>query len=57
MISSLTLKLNNFIRNEKVKETTERGTEFTKVNEYGVRKLTQNFEVYNKIKCSLKITQ
>jgi len=34
MISSLTLKLNNFIRNEKVKETTERGTEFTKVNEY-----------------------
>ncbi len=34
MISSLTLKLNNFIRNEKVKETTERGMEFTKVNEY-----------------------
>jgi len=34
MIDSLTLKFNNFIRNEKVKETTERGTEFTDVNEY-----------------------
>jgi len=34
MINSLTLKFNNFIRNKKVKETTERGTEFTKVNEY-----------------------
>jgi len=33
MIDSLTLKI-NFIKNEKVKEMTERGTEFTKVNEY-----------------------
>jgi len=33
MINSLTLKI-NFIKNEKVKEMTELGTEFTKVNEY-----------------------
>jgi len=43
MINSLTLKLNNFIRNEKVKETTERGTEFTKVNEYQSEEVDAEF--------------
>jgi len=43
MISSLTLKLNNFIKNEKVKETTERGTEFTKLNEYRSEEVDAEF--------------